>query len=58
MKEVINFKSLPLQLLHTKAPFEVHKPKKYLHISVPDPWDFGTNTDPQIRPGSGPVFFK
>jgi hypothetical protein len=29
-------------------------PKKYLHISVPDPWDFGTDTDPQIRPGSGP----
>jgi hypothetical protein len=38
--------------------FDVHKPKKYLHISVPDPWDFSTYTDPQIRPGSGPVFLK
>jgi hypothetical protein len=37
-----------------KAPFDVHKPKKYLDISVPDPCDFSTHTDPQIRPGSRP----
>jgi hypothetical protein len=42
-------KFLPLQLLPTKAPFEVHNPKKYLHVSVLDPWDFGTDTDPNPR---------